>query len=91
MNVMKNVNVGKVKELISKFIDDNINEFEFIVDINNEDYWEIDFEDKCITILECCSIYVREIEDNVLEKYLTDDEFVVDKVKDGEFIYYIMV
>jgi hypothetical protein len=92
MEKMENfVNVGKVKELLIKFIDSNIDEFEFIVDINNEDYWEINFEDRCINLIECCSIYIREIEDDILEKYLNDDEFVMEKVKDGNFIYYIMI
>jgi hypothetical protein len=87
----KVLNLGKVKELVSTFIDDHIDEFEFVIDLNNFDYWDINYDEKEINITECCTVFVREVEDETLNGYLNDDEFVIDKIRSNGFIFYIMM
>jgi hypothetical protein len=83
------VYLKRIKELVWKFIDNNIDEFEFIIDLNNIDYWEIDFENKEINITECCIVFIREYDDEELDKLLVDNNWG-EKIKDENIIYYIM-
>jgi hypothetical protein len=83
------VYLKRIKELVWKFIDNNIDEFEFIIDLNNIDYWEIDFENKEINITECCIVFIREYDDEGLDKLLVDNNWG-EKIKDENIIYYIM-
>jgi len=77
---------------IEKFISENENEFEFIVDFKNiEDNWEINFEKKCINILECCNIFVRENDDNELENWFKKENLIHKKIKINNCILYIMM
>jgi hypothetical protein len=84
------VNLKKVKRLVSKFIDDNESEFEFYIDLDNDLYWRIDFEDKSINIVECCNVYIRKDDDKELDEMLRDGE-IGEKIEDDEFIYYIIM
>jgi hypothetical protein len=80
----------KVKEIIKEvkiFIEENYNEYEFIVDINCVEVYEIDFINNCFIILECCNVFVREEEDKDLEKEYEDD--VIKKIIKNGFILYI--
>jgi hypothetical protein len=42
------MNVNEIIEEVEIFIEENENEFEFIVDINNNEYYEINFNDNII-------------------------------------------
>jgi len=88
---MKNVNLKDVKDLVNKFINSNIDEYEFVIDNNNLDYWEINYDKKEINISECCSVYIREIEDKELESYFNDDEFIINKYVLNDLIIYILM
>jgi hypothetical protein len=85
---MKNVNLKNVIEEVNLFIDENIDEFEFIVDINDFENIEIDFSDNSINIIECCSVFVREEEDKVIEELYKDG--VIKKVIKDSYILYII-
>jgi len=85
---MKNVNLKNVIEEVNLFIDENIDEFEFIVDINDFENIEIDFSDNSINIIECCSVFVREEEDKVIEELYKG--CVIKKVIKGSYILYII-
>jgi hypothetical protein len=85
---MKNVNLNEVLAEVELFIDENINEFEFIVDINNLENIEIDFSDNSINIMECCSVFVRGEEDKVIEEIYKG--CVIKKVIKGSYILYII-
>lgn len=87
----KELNLGKVKELVSTFIDDHIDEFEFVIDLDNFDYWDINYDKKEINIIECCTVFVREVEDEILNGYLDGDEYIIDKIRSNDFIFYIMM
>jgi hypothetical protein len=80
-----------VKEIINEveiFINENLNEFEFIVDINDNEYYEIDFEDNSFNISECCSVFIRKEDDKNLEKEYKDN--IIKKVIKNNFILYIV-
>jgi hypothetical protein len=83
------VYLKRIKELVWRFIDNNIDEFEFIIDLDNIDYWEIDFENKEINITECCIVFIREYDDEELDKLLVDNNWG-EKIKDENIIYYLM-
>jgi hypothetical protein len=77
---------------IEKFINENESAFEFIVDYKNiEDYWEIDFDEKCINVLECCIVYIRENDDEGLENWFKEDNLINKKVKKDNYILYIVM
>jgi hypothetical protein len=81
----------KVKEIIEEveiFINENINEFEFIVDIYDIDYYEMDFNDNSFNIIECCSVFIRENEDKNIEKEYKDN--IMKKVIKNNYILYIV-
>ena len=83
------VYLKRIKELVWRFIDNNIDEFEFIIDLDNIDYWEIDFKNKEINITECCIVFIREYDDEELDKLLVDNNWG-EKIKDENIIYYLM-
>ena len=85
---MKNVNLKNVIEEVNLFIDENIDEFEFIVDINDFENIEIDFSDNSINVIECCSVFVRDEEDRVIEELYKDN--VMKKVIKDNYILYII-
>jgi hypothetical protein len=64
----KVMNVNEIIEEVEIFIEENENEFEFIVDINNNEYYEINFNDNSFNIDECCSVFIREEDDKNIEK-----------------------
>ncbi len=82
----------KVKEIIEEvkiFINENEEEFEFIVDIYDIDYYEMDFNDNSFNINECCSVFIRENEDKNIEKEYEDN--VMKKVIKNNYILYIVL
>ena len=79
----------KVIKEVSLFIDENINEFEFIVDINNFENIEIDFNDNSINIIECCNVFIRKEDDKEIENEYKDD--IMKKVIVDGFILYIVL
>jgi hypothetical protein len=86
------IKVMNVKEIIKEveiFIDENINEFEFIVDINDSELYEIDFNDNSFNMSECCSVFIREKEDKNIEKEYKDN--IMKKVIKDNFILYIIL
>jgi hypothetical protein len=85
---MKNVNLNEVLAEVELFIDENIDEFEFIVDMNDLHNIEIDFSDNSINITECCSVFVRGEEDKVIEEIYKG--CVIKKVIKGSYILYII-
>jgi len=85
---MKNVNLNEVLAEVELFIDENIDEFEFIVDMNDLHNIEIDFSDNSINITECCSVFVRGEEDKVIEEIYKG--CVIKKIIKGSYILYII-
>jgi hypothetical protein len=85
---MKNVNLNVVLAEIELFIDENIDKFEFVVDMNDLHNVEIDFSDNSINVTECCSVFVREKEDKVIEKFYQDN--TMKKVIKDNYILYIV-
>jgi hypothetical protein len=82
------MNVKEIIEEVEIFIDENYNEFEFIVDINDNEYYEIDFEDNSFNISECCSVFIRKEDDENIEKEFEDN--IIKKVIKNDFILYIV-
>jgi len=82
------IELKSIIEEISDFINENTDEFEFVVDINNLDLWEFDFNDLSFNIRECCNIFVRELEDNSIEKEYS--ESVIKKVYKNNLILYLV-
>jgi hypothetical protein len=84
--------VMKVKEIIKEvsiFVDENINEFEFVVDIENVGFWEIDFNDNIFSIDECCNVFIRKEDDkNIEEKY--KDNVMKKVIKEDCILYIVM-
>jgi hypothetical protein len=83
------MNVKEIIKEVEIFINENLNEFEFIVDINNSEYYEIDFNDNSFNISECCSVFVREKDDKDIEKEYEGD--IMKKVIKNNFILYIVL
>jgi hypothetical protein len=75
-------------EELSKFINENISEFEFVVDFNNLEYWEFDFNNLNFNVSECCSIFVRELEDNNIEEKYSNN--IIKKVYKNNLILYFV-
>ena len=57
------MNVKEIIEEVEIFIDENIEEFEFIVDIYDNELYEINFFDNSLEIDECCTVFIREEDD----------------------------
>ena len=83
------MNVKEIIKEVEIFINENLNEFEFIVDINNSEYYEIDFNDNSFNMNECCSVFVREKDDKDIEKEYEND--IMKKVIKNNFILYIVL
>jgi hypothetical protein len=82
------MNVKEIIKEVEIFIDENYNEFEFIVDINDNEYYEIDFKDNSFNISECCSVFIRKEDDENIEKEFEDN--IIKKVIKNDFILYIV-
>ena len=89
--MFKEIKIRLLLNEIEKFINEFEDEFEFIVDINDIDKWDIDFEDKSFIIEECCSVSIRESDDKELEKWIKEDDLISKKVKIGNYILYIVM
>lgn len=83
------IELKSIIEEVSKFIDENVNEFEFIVDINNLELLSFDINDLSFNISECCNVFVRELEDNNIEEEYID--YIVKKVYKGDLILYLVI
>jgi hypothetical protein len=81
------MNVNEIIEEVEIFIEEN--EFEFIVDINNNEYYEINFNDNSFNIDECCSVFIREEDDKNIEKEYKNN--IMKKVIKNNFILYIVL
>jgi hypothetical protein len=88
-NQMSNDLIDIVKEESGKFIDRNVDEFEFIADHENDDNWEI--EGDTFTLSETLSVIVKRKEDKDLEEDLEDDDVFYEKVKVNGLILYIII
>jgi len=89
--MFKEIKIRLLLNEIEKFINEFEDEFEFIVDINDIDKWDIDFDNRCFMIEECCSVSVRENDDEELEKWIKEDDLVSKKVKINNYILYIVM
>jgi len=89
--MIKEIKIRLLLNEIEKFINEFEDEFEFIVDINDIDKWDIDFDNRCFMIEECCSVSVRENDDKELEKWIKEDDLVSKKVKINNYILYIVM
>jgi hypothetical protein len=86
---MIKMNLKKIIKEVSLFIDENINEFEFIVDVNNFENIGIDFDNNVININECCNVFIRKEDDDELKKLY--EGFIVKKVIVDDFLLYIVL
>jgi hypothetical protein len=89
--MFKEIKIRLLLNEIEKFINEFEDEFEFIVDINDIDKWDIDFDNRCFMIEECCSVSVRENDDEELEKWIKEDDLISKKVKINNYILYIVM
>ena len=89
--MFKEIKISLLLNEIEKFISEFESEFEFIVDINDVGKWDINFEDKSFGIEECCSVSVRESDDEEIEKWIKIDNLVSKKVKIDNYILYIII
>jgi hypothetical protein len=89
--MFKEIKIRLLLNEIEKFINEFEDEFEFIVDINDIDKWDIDFDNRCFMIEECCSVSIRESDDKELEKWIKEDDLISKKVKIGNYILYIVM
>jgi len=83
------IELKSIIEEVSKFIDENVNEFEFIVDINNLELLSFDINDLSFNISECCNVFVRKLGDNSIEEEYID--YIVKKVYKGDLILYLVI
>jgi len=83
------MNVKEIIKEVEIFINENENEFEFIVDFYDSEYYDIDFEDNSFNINECCSVFIRNEKDDEIEKKYKDD--VMKKVIKNNCILYIVI
>jgi hypothetical protein len=86
---MIKMNLKKIIKEVSLFIDENINEFEFIVDVNNFENIGIDFDNNVININECCNVFIRKEDDDELKKLY--EGFILKKVIVDDFLLYIVL
>jgi hypothetical protein len=82
------MNVKEIIEEVEIFIDENIEEFEFIVDIYDNERYEINFFDNSLEIDECCTVFIREEDDKKIEKEYKDD--IIKKVIKNNSVLYIV-
>jgi hypothetical protein len=82
------MNVKEIIKEVEIFINENENEFEFIVDFEDSEYYDIDFEDNSFNISECCSVFIRKEDDENIEKEFEDN--IMKKVIKNDFILYIV-
>jgi hypothetical protein len=82
------MNVKEIIEEVEIFIDENIEEFEFIVDIYDNELYEINFFDNSLEIDECCTVFIREEDDKKIEKEYKDD--IIKKVIKNNSVLYIV-
>ena len=84
----------KLKDLVLNeveiYINENINEFEFIVDLNDINNWFFNENLLYISIDECCDIFIRDKDDLIIEKIYNDDYFLKKVKLDDCFLYIIM-
>ncbi len=83
------MNVKEIIKEVEIFINENENEFEFIVDFYDSEYYDIDFEDNSFNISECCSVFIRKEDDENIEKEYKDG--IMKKVIKNDFILYIVI
>jgi hypothetical protein len=83
------MNVKEIIKEVEIFINENENEFEFIVDFEDSEYYDIDFEDNSFNISECCSVFIRKEDDENIEKEFEDN--IMKKVIKNDFILYIVI
>ena len=85
----------KLKELVLEevklFVEENRDEFEFIVDLDDIDCWFIDEKDNSICIDECCNVFIRDEDDLELEEGYSDDYYFLKKVYLNDVILYIVM
>jgi hypothetical protein len=82
------MNVKEIIEEVEIFIDENIDEFEFIVDIYDNELYEINFFDNSLEIDECCTVFIREEDDKKIEKEYKDN--IIKKVIKNNSVLYIV-
>jgi hypothetical protein len=82
------MNVKEIIEEVEIFIDENIEEFEFIVDIYDNELYEINFFDNSLEIDECCTVFIREEDDKKIEKEYKDG--IIKKVIKNNSVLYIV-
>jgi hypothetical protein len=80
--------LSEVIEEVEIFIDENIDEFEFIVDIYDNELYEINFFDNSLEIDECCTVFIREEDDKKIEKEYKDN--IIKKVIKNNSVLYIV-
>ena len=88
-------NIKDLRELVLEevelFIEENRDEFEFIVDLDDIDNWSFSEEDGCVSIDECCNVFVRLGDDLKIEEGYSDDDSFLKKVCNGDFVFYIVM
>jgi hypothetical protein len=89
--MIKEISIKVLMNEVEKFVNKYEDEFEFIVDYNDVDRWEIDFKNNCLNISECCSVFVREEEDKELKKWFREDDIFNKKVKVDNYILYLII
>jgi hypothetical protein len=80
--------LNEIIEEVEIFIDENIDEFEFIVDIYDNELYEINFFDNSLEIDECCTVFIREEDDKKIEKEYKDN--IIKKVIKNNSVLYIV-
>lgn len=68
------INLELIKNEVEKFINENVNEFEFIVDINDFSRWELNIDGWGVGISECVNVYFRDIFDSEIRNNLIEGE-----------------
>lgn len=91
MYKFKEISVSLLLSEIEKFISEFKSDFEFIVDYEDVGRWVIDFDNRCFMIEECCSVSVRENDDEEIEKWIKEDDLISKKVKINNYILYIIM
>lgn len=91
MYKFKEISVSLLLSEIEKFISEFKSDFEFIVDYEDVGRWNIDFDNRCFMIEECCSVSVRENDDEELEKWIKEDDLISKKVKINNYVLYIVM
>jgi len=86
-------NIKDLRELVLEevkiFIEENEDEFEFIVDLDDMDNWSFSEEDGCVSIDECCNVFIRLGDDLKIEEGYSEDDTFLKKVENGDLVFYI--